>query len=153
MTNTAAAILWGLVLAVHLLGMAVWVGGMTYALFVLRPSLGLLDGTQRVSVHLQTLKRFLRLIAHVMPVVLVTGWAMEIFREGGFARADWHINAMQGLGVVMAGIFLWIYLGPFRRASRAIRPQPALFDRIRGLIGFNLVLGVATVVVASLGHY
>ena len=143
---------WGLVLAVHLLGMAVWIGGMVYALFVLRPSLGLLDGTQRTSVHLQTLQRFFRLVWHVMPLVLVSGWAMEIFREGGFAGADWHINAMQGLGIVMAALFAAIYLGPFQRARRALRPQPATFDRIRSLVSINLALGIIVVIVASLGH-
>lgn len=152
MQSAPATILWGLVLAVHLLGMAVWVGGMAYTLFVLRPSLGLLDGTQRTSVHLQTLKRFFRLVWHVMPLVLVSGWAMEIFREGGFAGADWHINVMQGIGLAMAALFAAIYFGPFQKARRALRPQPATFERIRSLVSINLALGVVVVVVASLGH-
>nr|WP_321986803.1 CopD family protein [uncultured Lichenicoccus sp.] len=152
MQSAPATILWGLVLAVHILGMAIWVGGMAYALFVLRPSLGLLDATQRNSVHLQTLQRFFRLVWHVMPLVLVTGWAMEIFREGGFAGADWHINAMQGLAIVMAALFAAIYFGPFRKARRALRPQPATFERIRSMVSVNLLLGIAVIVVASLGH-
>lgn len=152
MQSAPATILWGLVLAVHLLGMAAWVGGMAYTLFVLRPSLGLLDGTQRTSVHLQTLKRFFRLVWHVMPLVLVSGWAMEIFREGGFAGADWHINVMQGIGLAMAALFAAIYFGPFQKARRALRPQPATFERIRSLVSINLALGVVVVVVASLGH-
>ena len=152
MQSQSATILWGLVLATHLLGMALWVGGAGYALLVLRPSLNLLDQTQRVSVNLQTLTRFFRLIWHVMPIVLLTGWSMEIFREGGFANADWHINAMQGLALVMAGVFLWTFFGPFRRARRAIRPQPALFESIRSLLGTTLVIGASIVVVASLGH-
>ncbi|TLU72751.1 CopD family protein [Lichenicoccus roseus] len=152
MQSAPATILWGLVLAVHLAAMAAWVGGMVYALFVLRPSLGLLDATQRTSVQLQTLKRFLRLIWHVMPLVLVTGWAMEIFREGGFAGANWHINAMQGLGVLMALLFGAIYFGPFQKARRALRPQPATFERIRSLISIKLALGILVIVVASLGH-
>jgi uncharacterized membrane protein len=152
MQTNPTTILWGLVLAVHLLGMATWVGGSAYALLVLRPSLNLLDQTQRVSVHLQTLKRFFRLVWHVMPLVLLTGWSMEIFLEGGFANADWHINAMQGLALVMSGLFLWTFFGPFRRARRAIRPQPATFESIRSLVGANLAIGTVIVVIASLGH-
>jgi uncharacterized membrane protein len=152
MQSESATILWGLVLAVHLLGMALWLGGAAYALLVLRPSLGLLDQTQRVSVHLQTLRRFFRLVWHAMPIVLLSGWAMEIFREGGFANADWHINAMQGLGILMAAVFVWIFFGPYRKARRAIRPQPATFETIRSLVSINLVIGTAIVVVASLGH-
>ncbi len=152
MQTQPATILWGLVLAVHLLGMAMWVGGSAYALLVLRPSLNLLDQTQRVSVSLQTLRRFFRLIWHVMPLVLLTGWSMEIFREGGFANADWQINAMQGLALVMAATFLWAFFGPFQRARRAIRPQPRTFESIRSLVTANLAIGIAIVVIASLGH-
>ena len=152
MQTQSDTILWGLVLAVHLLGMAIWVGGSAYTLAVLRPSLGLLDQTQRVSVSLQTLKRFFGLIWYVMPLVLLTGWSMEIFREGGFAHADWHINTMQTLAIVMAATFLWAFYGPFQRARRAIRPQPKTFETIRSLIGANLATGTVIVIVAALGH-
>ncbi len=152
MHSSSATILWGLVLSLHLLGMALWVGGMAYALVVLRPSLGLLDQTQRVSVNLQTLTRFFRLVWLVMPLVLVTGWAMYFLRLGGTANPDWHISAMQGLGIVMAAVFLYAYFVPFKKARRAIRPQPATFESIRSLVHLKLALGAATVVVASLGH-
>ena len=152
MQSQSATILWGLVLALHLLGMAVWVGGSASMLFVLRPSLNLLDQTQRVSVDLQSLRRFLRLVWHVMPIVLLTGWAMEIFREGGFANADWRINVMQGLGILMALVFAYVYFVPFRKARRALRPKPAMFETIRSLIATMLVIGVAIVLVASLDH-
>ena len=85
-------------------------------------------------------------------VVLLTGWSMEIFREGGFAGADWHINAMQGLGILMALVFAYSYFGPFKKAQRAIRPKPEIFESIRSLAGTTLVIGIAVVVVASLGH-
>ena len=156
MTNGSASsggtALWGLVLAVHLLGMAVWLGGSAYALLVLRPSLSLLDQNQRNSVHLQTLKRFFLLVWHAMPLILISGWAMFAFRLGGFANPDWHIQAMQGIGIVMALTFAYTFFGPFRKARRAIRPQPATFDTIRSLVSINLLLGIVVVVIASLGH-
>ncbi|MBL7235365.1 CopD family protein [Novacetimonas hansenii] len=145
------SILWSLVLAVHLLGMAAWVGGMIYAVFVLRPSLGLLDAIPRVSVHLQTLNRFFRIVWHVMPMVLVTGWLM-ILHEGGFAAIAWQINLMQLLGLMMALIFARIYFGPYQKARRAMRPQPAMFDSIRSQILINIGLGVLTIITASLAH-
>ncbi|MBV1832899.1 CopD family protein [Novacetimonas pomaceti] len=143
--------LWSLVLAVHLIGMAAWVGGMMYAVFVLRPSLSLLDPTQRASVHLQTLNRFFRIVWHSMPMVLVTGWLM-IFHEGGFATVGWQINLMQLLGLVMALVFARIYFGPYQKARRALRPQPSIFDSIRAQILVNIGLGVVTIVAASLAH-
>ncbi|MBB2175925.1 CopD family protein [Gluconacetobacter johannae] len=145
------SILWSLVLAIHLTGMAAWVGGMVYAVFVLRPSLSLLDATQRASVHLQTLGRFFRIVWHTMPMVLVTGWLM-ILHEGGFAVVSWQVNAMQLLGLAMAGLFARIYFGPYQKARRAIRPQPATFDSIRSLVLVNITLGVLTILAAAMAR-
>lgn len=150
--SSGGTALWGLVLAIHLLGMAIWLGGSAYTLLVLRPSLSLLDQNQRNSVSLQTLKRFFLLVWHAMPLMLITGWAMYVGRLGGFANPDWHIQAMQGLGVVMALIFVYTFFGPFRKARRALRPQPATFDKIRSMVSMNLLLGIVVVVIASLGH-
>ncbi|NHO31981.1 hypothetical protein [Acetobacter fallax] len=144
-------ILWSLVLAFHIAGMAIWVGGATYAALILRPSLTLLDKAQRSAVHLLTLKKFLRVIWHVMPIVLITGWLM-IIHEGGFAVVPWTTNAMQLLGLIMAGLFLRVFYGPYQKARRAIRPQPATFDSIRTLILGVAACGILTILCASLGH-
>lgn len=144
-------ILWSLILALHLAGMAVWVGGATYAIAVLRPSLNLLDKTQRSSVHLQTLQRFLRILWHVMPIVLATGWLM-ILRDGGFAAVPWTINAMQLLGLIMAGLFLRIFFGPYRKARRAIRPQQQTFDSIRSLMLGVVACGLLAILCAAMGR-
>lgn len=148
-----ASMLWGVVLALHLLAMTAWVGGMAYAVLVLRPSLGLLDATPRMNVHLQTLRRFFRIVWHVMPVALVTGWAMLLFKEGGFAHAPWFVNAMQGLAVIMALLFVSVFFGPYRRLRRAVRPLPAMLDAVRSRVVLMLALGIATITVASLGHF
>ncbi len=150
--DTADAI-WGVVLFVHLVCWATWVGGIAYALFILSPSLGLLDATPRMNVQLQTLRRFFRIVWMVMPTILITGWAMILGKEGGFAHAPWFVNAMQGLAILMVATFLWIFFGPYRRLRRAIRPQPQTLDAVRSLLTTNLALGVATILVASLGHF
>ena len=152
MQSQPDTILWGLVLAVYSLGLAMLVGGSACMLLVLRPSLNLLDQTQRTSVNLQTLKRFFRLVWCAMPLVLLTGLSMEAFRAGGFVHADWHVQTVQGLAILMAITFLWAFYGPFQRARRAIRPQPKTFESIRSLVGTGLAIGTAIVVVASLGH-
>ena len=151
-TAPGGSILWGLVLSVHLLAMATWIGGAAFTVLVMRPSLGLLDNTQRNSVQLQTLTRYFRLVWHTMPLVLITGWLMLAFPLGGFNNPDWHVQTMQGLGVVIALLFLYAYFKPLRKVRRAIRPQPADFDRVRSLVSTNLYLGVLVVVIASLDH-
>jgi uncharacterized membrane protein len=139
-------------LAVHLLAAVLWVGGMFYAVVVLRPSLNLLDATPRLQVHLQTLKRFFGLVWIAMPLMLLTGWAMVGAAWGGFGSLPLSINIMQTLGLLMALIFLYLYFSPWQRLRRAIRPGAELITRIRQLVTLNLVLGVVTIVAGSLGH-
>jgi uncharacterized membrane protein len=139
-------------LAVHFLAATAWVGGMFYALMVLRPSLGLLDANPRMQVHLQTLRRFFLVVWHAMPLMLLTGWAMIFLAWGGFAHLPLSINLMQAGGILMALIFLYAFFDPYRRLRRAIRPTPEMVDGIRSLILANLVIGVLVIVAGSLGH-
>jgi uncharacterized membrane protein len=139
-------------LAIHLLSATIWVGGMFYALFILRPSLNLLDAMPRLQVHLQTLKRLFAIVWIAMPAMLLTGWAMIFAGWGGFAGLPWYINAMQTMGLLMALIFLYVYFDPYQRLRRAIRPGPELLARIRTLMTINLVLGCLTIIAGSLGH-
>jgi len=147
-------LLWlpNILLALHILAAAAWVGGMLYALVVLRPALRVLEPAARLQIQLITLKRFFLVVWHAMPIMLLTGWAMIGAIGWSMALLPWYVNVMQGLAIIMAGVFLWAYFGPFRRLRRAIRPGPELLDTIRLLITVNLALGVITIVVASLGH-
>jgi uncharacterized membrane protein len=148
-------IVWNLVLAVHVLCMAVWVGGMAYALLVLRPSLAVLDPAARLALHGQTFKRFFRIVWHVMPLTLLTGWAMVFGVYGGFAHLDWTVNVMQLLGLIMAGVFVALFVGPWKRFRLAGGSEAAVAATasIRTLITVNLALGALTVVVALLRHF
>ena len=145
-------ILRDVLLAVHLLSAVIWVGGMFYAVVILRPGLAVLDAAPRLQLHIVTLKKFFFYVWHVMPLMILTGWAMVFLVWGGFAAIPWSINAMQGLGILMALVFLYAFFGPWQRLRRAIRPAPDLLPRIRSLIITNLVLGMVTVVIGALGH-
>jgi uncharacterized membrane protein len=139
-------------LAVHFLCAAIWVGGMFYTVTVLRPALTVLDAGPRLQLHMLTLKKFFFWVWHAMPLMLLTGWAMIWSAWGGFAMLPWSINAMQGIAIIMAGIFVYTFFGPWQRLRRAIRPGPELIARIRLLVTVNLALGAITIVVGSLGH-
>lgn len=139
-----------LLLVLHLLGAVIWVGGMFFALAVLHPSLGALTPPQRLDLHRQVFRRFFRVIWHVMPVMLVTGFAMLFVVYGGFAGAQWNVHVMLLLGLVMSAIFVGLYFGPWAALRRG--GDPALAERIRRLIQLNLVLGLIVVVVAALNY-
>ena len=145
---------WGIVLAIHILCIVIWVGGMFFALVVLRPSLSTLDPAPRVAVHSQVFRRFFLVVWHVMLIALITGYAMLFGVYGGFAGANWAIQTMQGLGLIMGAVFLVVYFGPWPRFRAAVSPARAAgaADNIRKLILLNLVLGLVTVVIAAFGR-
>lgn len=142
-----------LLLALHLLGAVVWVGGMAFALMVLRPSLGLLPPSQRLTLHSAVFTRFFRIVWHAMPVVLLSGYAM-VHLFGGFAELEPPIHVMHGLGLAMTLIFLVIFFGPWKAMRAALAKgdtavASVTVNRIRHLITANLVLGAITIVVAA----
>lgn len=137
--------------ALHLLCAVLWVGGMFFAYVVLRPSLAAIEAPQRMLLHTQVFRKFFLVIWHAMPLIIVTGFVMLGIRWD-MATAPWQINAMMGLGLLMAAVFLAIFFGPyrqFRRTTDRTRMASSL-DSIRKLIGVNLVLGLITVVIVGL---
>ena len=143
---------WGWVLAVHVLCAVIWVGGMFFAYVVLRPSLSVLEPIQRIALHTQIFRRFFLIVWHVMPLILLSGFAALFGLFGGPVTAPWNVSVMMLLGLIMSAVFLLIVFGPYARFRRTTDRTTivASMDRIRKLIAVNLVLGIVTVVVALL---
>lgn len=132
----------------HLIGAVVWIGGMAFVLFALRPAaLAILEPPLRPRLLLAALERFFPLVWGSIALLLASGGAL-FARAGAAAPAGWH--AMLGLGVLMTAIFGHIYFGPFRRARRAASAQdwPAVgqsLQRIHPLVQLNFALGWAAI--------
>jgi uncharacterized membrane protein len=139
-----------LLLVLHLLGAVIWVGGMFFALLVLRPSLVVLEPAQRLALHRQVFRRFFLMIWHIWPIQLATGFALVFLVFGGFAGAVWNVHVMTLLGVIMAAVFVALYFGPWAALRRG--DDPLALDRIRRLVEVNLALGLVVVVVAVIYH-
>jgi uncharacterized membrane protein len=144
-------IFWGLALALHILCAVVWIGGLFFALFVLRPVLTSLSSEQRLQLHAEIYRRFFRMVWHAMPLSLLTGYAMLLGLYGGFSDVDWGVDVMHLFGLIMAAIFMAIVFGPYARFCTD--PTPAGADAIRKLALANLLLGLVTVVIASISAY
>jgi len=144
--------IWGWVLALHVLCAVIWVGGMFFAYVVLRPSLSVLEPIQRIALHTQVFRRFFLVVWHVMPLILLSGFAVLFGFYGGMANVAWNVHLMMLLGLIMSAVFLLIVFGPYARFRRTTdrATAAASIDRIRQLIGINLVIGIVTVVVALL---
>jgi uncharacterized membrane protein len=141
-----------LLLFLHLSGVIVWVGGMFFAYFCLRPAAGqVLEPPQRLPLWGATLERFLRLVAIAVVLILLSGFVM--LAQVGFAPAPpgWHI--MMALGLVMAGVFGYVYFVLYPRlrrhcAASAWPAAAAALDGIRRSVAVNLVLAVCTIIAA-----
>ncbi|THF63473.1 CopD family protein [Pseudothauera rhizosphaerae] len=143
-----------LMLFLHVLGVAVWVGGMAFAWGCLRPAAAQLAPAQRLPLWAATFARFFPLVWAAVALIGLSGLFMLI--ERGFAGAPraWHVMLLTGL--VMIAVFAGIWLGPWQRLQRAVRVEDwasgaVALNTIRQRVGFNLALGVATIAIATLG--
>ncbi len=144
--------------AFHVVAAVIWVGGMFFALMVLRPSTGPLDPPTRLALWQRVFARFFPWVWGAVAVLLVSGFAMVIWGFGGFAKIGTYVHLMMGLGIIMMLIYAHLYFAPWQRFRRAVAagewPVAAKYiDQIRLLVTINLVLGLITVVVGAAGRY
>ena len=147
--------------SIHLLAVVVWVGGMFFAHYCLRPAAAALEPPLRVTLMRDALRRFLDIVFVAALLVLLSGaWMIATTTRAsakaglGFAMPiDWHVMAT--LGVVMIAIYGYIRFAAFKALDRAVaaREWPAAaaaLTRIRRLVVVNLVLAVVIIVVTRL---
>lgn len=144
--------------AIHVLSAVVWVGGMFFALIVLRPAVGPLEPAVRLPLWRRVFARFFPAVGIAVLALLATGHAMILIELGGFGEIDLSIHLMQGTGVLMALIYAVLLAGPYRAFLKAldagVLPEAGrAIERIRWLITVNLALGIVTLVIATTGHY
>ena len=145
----------------HLLAIVVWVGGMIFSHFFLRPAVLVLEPSVRVTLMRDVLGRFFQVVLVASLVALITGiWMLgrvakaAVQSGSGFNMPfDWAL--MTVLGVVMVAIFLHIRFALYRRLSRAVSATnwssgALALDQIRRWVFINLVLGVAILVAVTI---
>lgn len=145
-----------IMLMLHTAAIVVWLGGMVFAHFCLRPAaIELLAPPQRIPMMHAALTRFFNIVAIAVAVVLVSGLTMMLMVGMKFAPLVWHI--MFGLGVLMMAIFGHIRFGPYERLSRCVAaadwPGAAgQLDQIRQLVVINMGIGFGIVAMLFLGR-
>ena len=145
--------------ALHTLAAVVWVGGMAFAYWFLRPvAAHALEGPQRLALWRGIFARFFPVVWIAVVVLLLTGYYMVLGPFGGFATVGGHVHVMHGLALVMTAIFAHVFFAPWQRFREAVdRSDPeraaAELERIRWRIALNLALGLIVVLVATGGRY
>jgi uncharacterized membrane protein len=145
-------------LILHIFSAVVWVGGMFFALIVLRPASGPLEASARLALWHRVFARFFLWVFAAIILLLISGYAMVFWVFGGFADIGLHINLMQAIGIVMILIFLHLYFAPWKRFRTAMAAgntaaAAAQLNQIRILVTINLILGLVVVAIGSSGRY
>jgi uncharacterized membrane protein len=141
-------------LILHEWSVIVWVGGMFFALLVLRPASGPLDPPARLALWRRVFAGFFPWVFAAVVLLLVTGFTLFL---GGYAVGP-HVHLMMGIGILMMLIFLHLYFAPWKRFRVALdagdnAAAAAQLNQIRILVTINLILGLLTAAIGSSGRY
>jgi uncharacterized membrane protein len=139
--------------AIHVLSIVVWVGGMVFSHFFLRPAVAPLEPAVRLRLMHDVLGRFFATVLAASLTALVTGlWmigrvAKATVQSGGSFTMplDWWV--MLVLGVLMVLIFAHIRFALFKRLRTAVQATnwPAGADamvQVRKWVAVNMGLGL-----------
>lgn len=154
-----STLLISLMVALHALSAAVWVGGMFFAYVALRPAAAaLLPVPERTTLWQESFSRFFPWVWGIVIVLLATGFWLIFGLYGGMGNVGGHVHTMLLLGLIMMAIYAHIYFSPYRRMRLAIAAQDwpeagRRLGQIRIFIGINLILGLVTIVLGTGGRY
>jgi uncharacterized membrane protein len=142
----------------HVLSIIVWVGGMVFAHFFLRPAVAALEPPVRLRLMHEVLARFFRVVLVASWLTLISGlWmlgrvARQVVQSGGQFSMPLSWTLMAVLGVLMVAIFMHIRFALHKRLGRALEAADipaagAALAQIRRWVSVNLALGILIVVV------
>lgn len=146
-------------IALHLLAVVVWIGGMFFAYNALRPAAAqVLEPPLRLALWIQVFHRFFLWVWLSIFIIFCSGYWMLFQYFGGFASAGTHIHIMHGGAIVMLLIYLYVFFSPFRSLQQAVIVKDfplagRYLNKIRILVGINTVLGLLIIVTGSAGRY
>ena len=137
----------------HVSAAIVWLGGVSFMLFALRPAAMDLPPPQRLPLMALVLKRFFRLVWVCIGLLLATGLVMLLSVGMKQAPVGWHL--MLGIGLLMFAVFGHLYFGPYRRLRAAVEAADwplagQKLGQIAKLAQLNLVLGALAIAAVAL---
>ena len=155
--------LYALLKTVHVLSIILWLGGMIFAQFFLRPALATLAPPERLQLAHAVLGRFFAAVLWAASLTLVSGvWmigrvAKASVQSGGSFSMPLTWTVMASLGVLMVALFGHIRFALYPRFGAAVAAadwaQAAdRLARLRQWVWVNLVLGLAIIGVLYLPY-
>lgn len=142
-------------LALHQVAAIIWIGGMFFAHFALRPTIKRsLEPPERIQVALGVFRRFFPWVWVCIATLWISGIWVSVAKYPSGPPMSVHV--MMGTSLLMTLVFVFLYVLPFRRMKIAVdyenwRWASAKFSAIRRLMAFNMVIGFLTVIIAVSG--
>lgn len=144
---------YSVLLALHVLAVVIWVGGMFFAYNALRPAAAeALEPPLRLTLWVATFRRFFPWVWLSIIIILISGFGMML----SLPKPPTYIIVMAALAILMMAIFMIVYFVPYRRLKEAVKNEDwadggMRLGRIRTLVGINTTIGLITIVVATAG--
>ena len=141
--------------SLHVLAALVWVGGMFFAWLILRPAaVAALQGPERLRLWVEVFQRFFVWVWVAIAVLAISGIGMLHLRFGGLDAAPRYVQVMIGGAIAMIALFIRVQTLLLPELRKAVQAQDwptgaAVLGKMRRLVGINLLLGIAVVLVAS----
>jgi uncharacterized membrane protein len=147
------SMIYAILKTLHVLAIVVWIGGMVFAHFFLRPALAQLEPPVRLRLMHEVLGRFFKAVLVASLLTLVSGvWmlgrvAKQVVQSGGSFEMPLAWTVMAVLGLAMVAIFMHIRFALYKRLSKAVAASDwpagaAALAQIRLWVSVNLGLGV-----------
>lgn len=137
----------------HLLAIIVWLGGISFSYFFLRPAMAQLDTPTRLRLMHEVLGRFFKAALWASLLVMGSGiWmlgrvAKQVVQSGGVFQMPLAWTVMAVLGSVMVALFMHIKFALYKKLAQSVTASdwPAgdmALTQIRNWLAVNLGLGV-----------
>jgi uncharacterized membrane protein len=152
------SMLYAILKTLHVLSIIVWIGGMVFSHFFLRPAVAQFEPAVRLRLMNDVLGRFFQAVLAASLLTLATGvWmlgrvAKQVVQSGGSFEMPLAWTIMAVLGVAMVAIFMHIRFVLYRRLGRAVVASEwtaggAALAQIGRWVSINLGLGILVLLV------
>ncbi len=128
-----------LILFIHIMFAVLWIGGMIYALFFLRPSLKKLNTQEKINILKDVHGRFLSSVFISILGLFITGLILlKMLRPDLLNNGLFHLKLL--LFFIMTINFLYIYFVLYKKEN---------FRKLTSFISINLTLGISVIFIIS----
>ena len=142
----------------HIFAAIIWVGGMFFAVYVLRLAAGALEPQDRLPLWHRSFGKFFPWVWLSVILLPATGYWLVYELHGNMATLPLPFQLMHGMGWLMIFIFLHLWFAPYKRFRKALAGEDLAeagkqLNTIRLLVTTNLYLGLLNVLIGTTGRF